>query len=156
MISDAQFSKDGTHRYSLSRIWDKSKPLIMFIGLNPSTANADTNDPTIESVIRISKHNGYGGFYMMNCWPYITSNPKLLLIMPMTTTINNEQLVIVSRLCQDVVFAWGNFKVVSKHGRDKELKEMFPRALTIGLNKNGSPKHPLFQKGTSTLIKFSK
>ncbi len=63
-------------------------------------------------------------------------------------------IIVIAGKCQNVVFAWGNFKIVPKHGRDKELIEMFPNALTIGLNKNGSPKHPLFQKGESMLIKF--
>ena len=49
----ADFSPDRKHRYSLWRIWDRSKPLVMFIGLNPSTANESDNDPTIRSVCRI-------------------------------------------------------------------------------------------------------
>lgn len=58
----ADFSNDRKYRYALWRIWDRTKPLVMFIGLNPSTANETENDPTIKSVGRISKNNGYGGF----------------------------------------------------------------------------------------------
>lgn len=74
----ARFSPCNRYRYSLWRIWDKSLPLVMFVGLNPSTANQSEDDPTIRSVKRISRFNGYGGFYMMNCFPFVTSDPEFL------------------------------------------------------------------------------
>lgn len=151
----AEFSECRNYRYSLWRIWDESKPLVMFIGLNPSTANEDTPDPTIQSVERISRHNGYGGFYMMNCWAFVSTDPKGIQINPMSTEWNNNHITVIASKCKDVVFAWGNFKIVKDHVRDLELIEMFPNALTIGRNKNGSPKHPLFQLGESILTKYN-
>jgi hypothetical protein len=153
--SGADFSFDRQYRYSLRRIWDADKPLVMFIGLNPSTANETEADPTIESVERIARHNGYGGLYMMNCWAFVATEPKDLKHNPMSDQINNDLLTFISLRCKDVVFAWGAFKIIPKLGRDKELIAMFPNALCIGRNGNGSPKHPLFQKGTSTLVLFS-
>ncbi len=153
----ANFSNDRKYRYSLWRIWDDSKPLVMFIGLNPSTANETESDNTIESVTRISKFNGYGGFYMMNCWAYISTDPNKLHDHRWNELIcewNDNMLTVIKAKCQDVVFAWGNFKIVKETGRDKELIEMFPNAKVIGLNKSGSPKHPLYQKEESTLIPF--
>lgn len=157
--SGADFSFDPitsepTHRHSLWRIWDRSQPLAMFIGLNPSTANGDTNDPTIESVIRLCKFNGYGGFYMMNCWSYISTDPKKLCPEPEWDEENIQWLKKIAALCQDVVFAWGNFKVVGQHGKDRMLYELFPKAKCISLNKNGTPGHPLFKKGTIKFIDF--
>lgn len=152
----ADFSFDGKYRYSLWRIWDKSLPLVMFIGLNPSTANATVNDPTILSVMRIATHNGYGGAYMTNCWPYIATEPKLLKRTIFSDLQNDENLMIIKSKCKDIVFAWGAFKIVQQTGRDKELVEMFPLALAIGLNADGSPMHPLFKKGTSKLELFQK
>ena len=64
--SGAEFSEDRKYRFCLFRIWDRNLPLVMFIGLNPSTANETDSDPTIRSCGRIAKANGYGGFYMMN------------------------------------------------------------------------------------------
>jgi hypothetical protein len=60
----ANFSDCGLYRYSLHRIWDDSKPLVMFIGLNPSTPNADTDNPTIKRVKQIAINLGYGGIYI--------------------------------------------------------------------------------------------
>lgn len=143
VIKGADFSIDGKYRYRLWRIWDGSLPLAMVIGLNPSTANADKDDQTIGNLTRMMKILNYGGFYMMNCWPFITSNPKLLQANPISTEWNNNQLTVIASKCATVIFAWGNFKVVTDNGRDKELIEMFPNAMCFGRNKNGSPMHPL-------------
>ena len=153
-IAGADFSEDRTHRYALWRIWDMDKPLVMFIGLNPSTANEDENDPTIKSVCRIANNNGYGGIYMMNCWTYISTDPKMLVINSHTDWDNNNMLTVIEAKCKDVVFAWGNFQIVKDKGRDKELIKMFPNAKALCINKNGSPKHPLYCKSDSKLIPF--
>lgn len=138
----ADFSNCGMYRYKLWRIWNDELPKVMCIGLNPSTANGDTNDATINILIRVFSKLGYGGFYMMNCWPYITSDPKLLKHNPMSDEWNNNLMTVVASECVDVVFAWGAFKIIKESGRDDELKEMFPNAKCFGVNKDGSPFHP--------------
>jgi hypothetical protein len=55
MIYSAEFSEDGIDRYILSRIWDKNKPTLGFILLNPSTANKTNNDQTINKIINYVK-----------------------------------------------------------------------------------------------------
>lgn len=150
----ADFSHNRKHRFSLWRIWDESMPLALFIGLNPSTANEAEADPTIRSVTRIARHNGYGGFYMMNCWSFVSSDPDLLETNPMADEQNSILLSLIAGKCKDVVFAWGNFKIVRQQGRDAELVELFPNALCLKQNKNGSPMHPLFCKGSTPLIPY--
>ena len=71
-LSGADFSEDRKYRFSLWRIWNQELPLMMVIGLNPSTANETDNDNTIQSVCRIAKYNGYawGNFKVvkeLNC-----------------------------------------------------------------------------------------
>lgn len=149
----ATFSECRKHRFALWRIWDENKPLAMFIGLNPSTADDKENDNTIDSVDRLSRFNGYGGFYMMNCWSFISTDPDLLPNDLSGKEENYNRLREIANKCKDVVFAWGNFRIVVDHKRDKDLMEMFPDALCITKNKNGSPGHPLYKKGT---IKFTK
>lgn len=152
--SGAVFTADKKQRLSLWRIWDTSKPLVMFIGLNPSTANEFTDDPTIQSVERISRFNGYGGFYMQNCWTYISTDPKFLVWQD--TMSSDISLLSIRKKCKDVVFAWGNFKIVKDLKRDLDMYRMFPEALCIRQNKNGSPVHPLYQPGNSILKPFIK
>lgn len=151
--SGALFSKCRKYRYALWRIWQMPLPLVMFIGLNPSTANEDQPDPTIRSVTRIAKNNGYGGFYMMNCFPFVSTDPKQLHECG-NTALNDHWLFKVSTLCRDVCFAWGNFKIVTDLTRDIELIRMFPNAHCLGKNANGTPRHPLFLKGSTKLIKY--
>jgi hypothetical protein len=153
--SGADFSNDRKYRYRLWRIWNERLPLILFIGLNPSTADENLNDPTIRSCERITKANGFGGFYMMNCWAYIATDPKLLKINPMSNNWNDDLLSVTAFKCKEVVFAWGSFDIVRNMGRDKELLEMFPNAKALQINKNGSPKHPLYCKTDTKLIPYS-
>lgn len=155
--SGAEFSECRKYRYALWRIWDVTKPLVMFIGLNPSTANETESDPTIRSCMRISKHNGYGGFYMMNCWAYISTDPEKLRDHRFNELIcdwNDNMLTVIKAKCKDVVFAWGSFAIVKETDREEELINMFPDALCLARNKNGSPKHPLYCKTETELIPY--
>lgn len=151
----AVFSKDRTHRFSLSRIWDHSKPCVMFIGLNPSTADGKENDNTIDSVQRMCIFNGYGGFYMMNCFSFISTNPDGLVISEEESSFNNIMLRETAEMCAEVVFAWGAFKVVKKTGRGEELNKMFPKAKCLEILKDGSPKHPLYCKRETQFIPYA-
>ncbi len=159
----AEFSTCRKYRFSLWRIWDETKPLVMFIGLNPSTANENENDPTIRSVGRISKHNGYGGFYMMNCFPIVSPDPTILKDFWQSSNpytqyqdmVNRSKLKDVAKVCKDVVFAWGSFSVVKEVNRDKEFAQMFPNAKALQINKNGSPKHPLYCKSETIFIDWN-
>jgi hypothetical protein len=149
----AAFSKDRKYRYALWRTWNKDKPLVLFFGLNPSTAAEQNVDPTIRSVARIANFNGYGGFYMLNCFPYVSTDPDQLRDFG-NTKENDEWIGSISKICQDVVFAWGNFPIVPELGRDKELIKKFPKAYCLGKNANGSPKHPLFISAKTKLVPF--
>ena len=85
----AEFSKCGKYRYKLFRIWNRELPLVMAIGLNPSTANANKNDQTINYLILMLTKLGYGGFYMMNCWP--CRNRLTILISMRRRYLSQEQ-----------------------------------------------------------------
>jgi len=149
----AIFSNCRRFRYLLWRIWDKQKPMVMFIGLNPSTANEQYDHPTIKSVCRIAMHNGYGGVYMANCFPFISTDPAQLKIHG-ASAINDLHLINYGPKCKDVVFAWGSFPIVKELGRDIQLMHWFPNAKALHINKNGTPKHPLYCKSTTQLVPF--
>lgn len=138
----AEFSEDGKYRYRLWRIWDDRKPLAMCIGLNPSTANANKDDATIRNLIQMLSKLGYGGFYMMNLFAYISSNPNdLLSIIPADKQGDNENhLADVEKLCDHVIICWGNFKQAQE--RIKEVLPRYPQAKCFGKNLNGTPFHP--------------
>lgn len=137
----AEFSECGKYRYKLWRIWDDELPKAMCIGLNPSTANANKNDATINNLIRILTKLGYGGFYMMNLFAWISSKPEDLLTCADALGENESKLKEVEALCNDVIVCWGNFKQAEK--RIKEVLPNYPNAKCFGKNKNGTPFHPL-------------
>lgn len=148
----AIFSDCRQYRYRLWRIWDESKPLIAFMGINPSTANESKNDRTIERVIAISRHNGYGGFYMINLFGLVSTDPDLLLTHPDPVGDNDQHIDLVQNTVSGIVCAWGAFKQAKQRAA-----EVYPRIynpLTLCVLKDGSPKHPLYCKKTSELSKF--
>lgn len=139
--SGAEFSKCGKYRYKLWRIWDKSLPIVMCIGLNPSTASSNKNDQTISYLIKMITKLGYGGFYMMNLFAWISSNPDDLLTCTDALGENDSKLKEVESLCKDVIVCWGNFKQAEK--RIKEVLPNYPNAKCLGKTKSGRPFHPL-------------
>lgn len=148
----AEFSPDRVYRYSLWRKWDIDKPTIMFIGLNPSTANEYTDDPTIRRVVSFARSWGYGGVYMMNLFAFVTAYPGELKKVEDPIGKNDYYLQVICTLCTQIVFAWGNFKEATD--RAKYVVEKFPSAICLGTNKNGTPKHPLYISSETIPIKF--
>lgn len=137
----AEFSSCGKYRYKLWRIWNTDLPLAMCIGLNPSTANADKDDPTINNLRRILMTLGYGGFYMMNLFAWISSKPQDLLTCPDPLGENDSKLQEVHLICKDVIACWGAFKQAGE--RIKQVLPRYPDSKCFGLNQNGTPWHPL-------------
>lgn len=142
----AEFSECGKYRYKLWRIWDNSLPKAMCIGLNPS--NADKDDPTIYNLKKALRILGYGGFYMMNLFAFISSKPEALVTCADPLGDNDSKLKEVEAICDDVIVCWGNFEQASK--RIAHVLPRYPKAKCFGRNKNGTPMHPLslMYKGT--------
>ena len=108
-ISSAKFSSCRTYRYSLTRIWDDSKETCVFIGLNPSTADENDDDPTIRRCIRFAKDWGFGRLVMVNLFSYRATDPKVMKSTPHPIGDDNDKhLLAECGKAQLVVAAWGN------------------------------------------------
>lgn len=149
----AIFSECRKYRYALWRVWEDSKPFVMFIGLNPSTANEETDDPTIRRVKRFAWDWGYGGVYMMNLFAWVTPDPFELKSVPDPIGKNNDWLKKISRSCNEVIFAWGSFDEAK--ARSKEVTVMFENSKALVINKDGSPRHPLYVRADTKPILFN-
>lgn len=150
--SGALFSDDKKYRWVLWRAWDFKKPKIMFIGLNPSTANEKKSDPTITRVINFAKSWGYGGVYMLNLFPYVTSKPELLEECSIEKIKHNDMVIKeYAAKSEKIIFAWGGFQVM---GRDAQLWKMFPKAECLLMNDDGTPMHPLYVPGKTKPIPY--
>ena len=138
----------------LWRKWDDSKPNVLFIGLNPSTADESINDPTTKRIIAHSKRLGFGGCFLMNCFTKIATNPRDLT--PSGDWKENLSWVDkIAPICDEKVFAWGNANLVKELGRDTFFIKRFPNAKCLGVNLNGSPKHPLYLSYSTKLHTFN-
>lgn len=148
----AIFSECGKYRFVLWRKWDAARPMLMFIGLNPSTANQIRDDNTITKVKKIAYNCHYGGVYMLNLFAYVTPYPKELRQNAEEQRINDQYLIEYSQKSERIVFAWGRFKEAQE--RAEKVMAQFPNAAALGTNQDGSPCHPLFQKDRSVPMSY--
>ena len=151
----AKFSKCRKYRYTLWRTWDDSKPKVMFLGLNPSTADEINNDPTVTRCINYSKSWGYGGMYMMNIFAFRTTYPIELKKSNDPVGKNNDYWI--EKIQNDVdkcIGAWGNdgeFK-----NRFKTIYRIIPDLYCLKVNNSGQPAHPLYLRSNLKPIRLSK
>lgn len=154
MKTDAILSDDRQFRYVLSRVWDEEKPTVMFIGLNPSTADECEDDPTIQKCIKFAQSWDYGGLYMLNLFAYRTTNPRVLWeVKEPIGNGNDDYIKRYSDGCDKVICAWGNNGDFMQRG--KSILQYVPNAHYLKLNKSGQPSHPLYLKSTLTPQKFT-
>jgi hypothetical protein len=150
VTASAILSDCKNYRYSLTRIWDNSKPKVLFIMLNPSTADAEKDDPTIRRCIRFAKDWGYGGLYVVNLFALRATNPKELLAAPFVVGVDNEKWIRkMGSLSDLVICAWGNGSIVNKLQKRldhtwKPLSWINKPLHYLELSKDGTPKHPLY------------
>lgn len=144
------------YRYRLWRIWDEAKPKVMFIMLNPSTADAEVDDPTIRRCIGFAKSWGFGGLYVGNLFAYRSTQPKGLFEPNDAVGIdNNYHLQEMSKECEIAVCAWGNSPIVNKmKPKHEPLKNVHIPLHYIELTKEGTPKHPLYLKSELKPVKY--
>ena len=150
VTTSAVLSDCLNYRYSLTRVWDDTKPRVLFIMLNPSTADAEKDDPTIRRCIGFAKDWGYGGIYVVNLFSLRATNPKDLLTAPFVVGVENEKWIRrMSSLSHLVVCAWGNSSIVKKLQKRldhnwKPLSWVHKPLHYLELSKDGTPKHPLY------------
>ena len=155
MKSNAVLSKDRKYRYVLSRIWDETEPMVMFIGLNPSTADEAKDDPTLRRCINYAKMWGYGGIYMLNLFAFRATKPKDMLHTEEPIGDENDKYLLeYSSISDKIICAWGDNG--SYKDRSSEIRMKFKNLDCLALNKSGEPSHPLYLKKDLTPKKLLK
>jgi hypothetical protein len=148
----ADFSPCRRYRYALRRTWGDGKPVV-FVGLNPSTADETQDDPTIRRCIRFARDWGYPGLVMANLYAWRSTDPGQLR--KVEDPIGPDADVWLARLAAEagiVVCAWGtNADNYRAERAAAILQGDPPRALhVLGLSKHGAPLHPLYQPARLT------
>lgn len=147
MKNTAKLSSCRQYRYALWRTWDDKKPYVLFIALNPSTADETTDDPTLNRCINYAKAWGYGGVCMANLFAFRATDPSDMkaAVSPVGTD-NDKWLKKLAKKAGLVVAAWGNDGAFIS--RSKQVKALLPGLHCLKMNKTGEPAHPLYQRAT--------
>jgi hypothetical protein len=142
----AVLSDCGRYRYSLTRTWGDQQNLCCWIMLNPSTADAELDDPTIRKCIGFSQRWGHGGLVVVNLFAWRSTDPEALKRCgDPIGALNNDAIREAVATSVRVICAWGTHGKLM--GRGQRVRGWFPPNTTehIGpLSKDGHPKHPLY------------
>ncbi|KGG16182.1 MULTISPECIES: DUF1643 domain-containing protein [unclassified Prochlorococcus] len=160
--STASFSICKKYRLRLTKRISKSSREIIFIGLNPSTANSIYNDATLSRLLDFTSIWGYGSLEVINLFARVSKNPVLLKTCKDPIGEGND-LELKKRmrswsenLYSDLWLGWGvNGRFMNRDidvlGVIKKFyskrHEKYPYAskpLSLGRTKGGYPRHPLY------------
>jgi hypothetical protein len=160
--STAKLSPCGKYRYHLTRTWDELKVPMIFVMLNPSTADASQDDPTIRKCMGFAREYNCGGIEVFNLWAFRATSPKHLEMAGWQEGPDNDR-TIMHQMAQhktrwnksaDVILAWG-----ANARRKPEravhmvymLQDMGCRLFTLKVLSDGVPAHPLMLPYPSNL-----
>ena len=150
MHQAASFDLTGAYRYSLLRRWDADAPRIAFVMLNPSTADAQTNDPTIRRCLQFAQAWGYGTLEVVNLFALKATQPIALKQASEPVGIDCDRYLLRAVQSADrTVLAWGNWGKL--HGRDRAVLALLAQQselYCLGITKILQPRHPLYLKAT--------
>ena len=170
--SEASFSSDGFYRWWLRRCLGKGEGCLFFLGLNPSRADGQRDDPTLRRLIGFTRQWGYRELLVLNLFARMSPSPAALLrvkdpIGAQNEVILHHWLAHWSRTPgMDLWCGWGGSGTC--RGRDQQVLtwllgswterlQRYPDAappLCIGHTRGGQPRHPLYASAGLTLQPF--
>ncbi|HUB98542.1 MAG TPA: DUF1643 domain-containing protein [Solirubrobacterales bacterium] len=151
----AVLSDCGRYRYSLTReipgqLGEPERSgTCLFMMLNPSTADASVDDPTIRRCIRFTKDWGYKRLAVGNLFAYRATNPMALRELPLEVAAGPDNDQWLASHCEEastIVCAWGANRIAPYRMPWVEpiLAERGGDVVCLGTTANGSPRHPLY------------
>lgn len=150
----AEFSECGKYRYWLARDWGWQAPrplalvpFALWIGMNPSTAESDVDDPTIRREMMFTRVMGLDAYVKMNVMDYRATNPKALLA-PSVAPCSDENLWAIKIAAEGaarIIVAWGALPKRLQCYADR-VQALLPRQRLecMGVTASGAPRHPLY------------
>lgn len=158
--SGAVISPCGEYRYRLWRQWEPCQPSMVWVMLNPSTADASQDDPTIRRCIGFAKREGFGGIDVLNVFALRATDPDALLTHRDPFGPENEEYLLRCRsghLMSKLFLGFGAIhspRVLSHYKRAwVALAASMPNC--FGVTKHGWPRHPLYLPGNAAIRPWS-
>lgn len=155
----AEYDAGHRYRYWLKRRWSDG-PGVTFVMLNPSTAGAFNDDPTLRRCLGFARRDGFGTLCLVNLFAFMSTDPKLLLTAADPIGPENDRYIEdAAKASSVIVVAWGS----QKFGQARQQAVLrIIRAVRspdqikcLGLTADGSPRHPLYVRGDATLQQFA-
>ena len=158
VTGSAVFSEDGKYRPVLRRSWGAGKG-ILWIGMNPSTADAEVDDPTVRREIVFSHRWGFGSYVKCNVVDYRATHPSMLVEGGVAARSPENLPCILSEAAKAdvVVLAFGVLPKPLIGMVDETvaaLRDAGVDLFVLGLTKDGYPRHPLYMRADSELQPF--
>jgi len=156
MKQGAAIDPTGLYRYSLWREWDAHAPRVVFVMLNPSRADANTDDPTLRRCLGFARSWGCGSIEVVNLFAYRASRPDILrLVSDPVGPENDRYLQEAIDRADKILVAWGNrgslrnrYQIVSSWLMSRE------NLYCLGITQIGHPRHPLYVRSNTTLVSY--
>lgn len=168
----ATFSACGRYRWWLLRVWEPALPGLLFIGLNPSSADHSHDDATLRRLLGFASSWGYGSLEVLNLFSRRSASPALLRRCHDPVGAETDSWI-RGRVCHHAItsgpgavlwLGWGNGG--ARKGRDRQvlawlqgITRMSPepgcqalRLASIGLTAAGHPRHPLYAPAAALLM----
>jgi len=150
MLGAARFSPCRRYRYLLTRGDAGARDHVVFVMLNPSTADARRNDPTITRCIGFADRLGCPRLSIVNLFALRATDPRRLYRARDPVGPDNDAAIAAAvRDATLVVAAWGNHGAL--HDRAAAVLRLLPAVHHFGLTRLGQPRHPLYLPGAAPL-----
>lgn len=144
----AIISSCTTYRYRLEREWSKGKRTVCFIMLNPSTADATVDDPTIRRCIGFGKSWGFDRLVVVNLFALRATMPsELRKYMDPIGPHNNGYIIKAVRSAELIACAWGAHPFARERAAFVRILLGSYSLYCLDMTKSGAPKHPLYATG---------
>ena len=145
----AAFSPCRQWRYHLQQVWDESRPNLLWLMLNPSTADETQNDPTVERCEMRAHMWNYGGVEVYNIFAFRATDPKNMKAAEDPVGPENDKWLAKFAIKSQQTLAiagWGNHGSHQNRNRDviKILNQKMADVKALKINASGDPKHPLY------------
>lgn len=154
MSGDAIISYCGKYRYALSRNLGDGRGLVCFIMLNPSTADAKKDDPTIRRCISFTRTWGYSNLEVVNLFAWRTPYPgDFRHVVDPVGPDNGGYLLDALARATIVIAAWGGLELARARAQEiVQIAEQIRKPLNcLGITKSGGPRHPLYVRRDAVL-----
>lgn len=162
MRKEAELSSCGRYRWWLRRTWPGGNgEVVCFIMLNPSTADADMDDPTIRRCIGFAQAWGFSTLSVRNLFPWRATDPTELLAAKDPTGGSRGDIEVVGGCTAHVaVAAWGAHPLAEQRAARicAQIARTYPgkQLMCLGTTKHGHPRHPLYVPKAQPLIVYER